>query len=87
MKKIILSVVVAIVAVLGFSGCHSYGVAVAPAPAYPSRAYYVVYPSVPYYYSPYRTYNYYPYRGSYYRPAPPPPPPRRHKPNKPHHRR
>lgn len=66
MKKILFAVVTAIVVVLGFSGCESYGVVVSE-PVYPSQTYYSVYP--------YRTYYYYysPYYG-YYRPAPPPPP-------------
>lgn len=73
MKRIMFAVLIVIVAVLGFSGCCSYDVAVS-APAYPYRTYYYsVYPPRPYYYSPY--YGYY-----YYRPAPPPP--RRHR----HHR-
>lgn len=76
MKKLLFSVLIVIVAVLGLSGCCSYEVAV-PVSAYPYRTYYYsyyysVYPPRPYYYSP--------YYGYYYRPVPPPP--RRHR----HHR-
>ena len=67
MKKIVFAVVIAIVVVLGLSGCCSY-----VEPVYPYRAYYSVYP--------YRTYYYYlPYRSYYYRQATPPPP-RHHRP-------
>jgi hypothetical protein len=74
MKKILFSIVVAIVAVLGFTSCESYGVVVSE-PVYPYRTYYSVYP--------YRTYYYYsPYNSYYYRQTPPPPPRHRR-----HHRR
>ena len=84
MKKILFAVVIAIVAVLGFSGCESYGVVVSE-PVHPSyRVYYSTYPYRTYYYvRPYGTYYYSPYYGYYYyRPTPPSPPRHRR-----HHRR
>lgn len=73
MKKILFSVVVTIVVILGFTSCGSYELVTAE-PVYP---YYHAYPYVRTYYYPYYRPYYYPY----YRPTPPPPPKR------PRHRR
>lgn len=74
MKKILFAVVIAIVVVLGFSSCESYGVVVSE-PVHPYRVYYSTYPYRAYYpVYPYGTYYYAPYYGYYYRPTLPPPP-------------